>query len=724
MVSTVERIVQLWNKNRKKLIKTGPEFPHHIYSTSVSSFSKFIDETLEKQYTKEKIQVMSKPEKWNKFIKCWPGREIKHYSSKIENGKIVRKQWYVKWPLLKNGRMAVNGILKPEVREALLIKTSKTAHLKCITPFPMGSAPQTFKDQDPRFWEWLSDPTTPQIIKDLLNFNSLERVSVNGSWESQWEDVQRWMDPIDNKIQYEDYIKAIKLRGHKIKLPLLDAPTRESILSIKTNPEASVGLISSKVFGRNHRIADKYLKPVVQKIWDKVSKEYSIDTSIWCLGGRERKQKLNTDANLRSRPVIMPDGVLKVFGLNYAQPIYEALAEVNWKDFSSEIRTGQSEFHGNCIVEAEAWEDFINVLEADIKNHDGGTTERTLVVTFGLIRSMFPDSEEIDKHFFYMMSGEVFKNFAIPGRFVYRVLKGLCTGSAFTSILVSLCNWLNWSAVITMNNIDDSRMKLALYGDDTKIGLPHDTEISQEKWKEMFEGLTGHKLDPCLIKWNQDPIIEDRPTFLKAVTYCNLPCRLPSDVLESISFTKRVNRNDHSMAENMTNQAFVKSFHWKSFYLLMNYRKWLFRRYWNGINKEKYLINVNRAMEDYDNGKKDEDTYNETTINYLYPIIREFEKVKPEPFRTLRKNNSLQGTIEIPDFMNNLVNEVFVNKSKRRGYHKYKSTKIVRAISEGKNCENDNGRGPITTWKSVFTERDFDFKDWLYFKEIEKFNSS
>lgn len=634
-----------------------------------------MDKQLEKQYDKSTIKSMNRAEKWNKFISLWDGRIIKHYDSKIINGEIVQRSFNKKWPILSNGRMTEKGRIKPEVREALLIKPSKTARLKCLAPFPVGSAPQKFINQDPRFWHWLNDPETPQDIKQMVDPRNHERVAITGSWESQWMDVQRWMDPIENKLTYEDYLRAIKERGHKIELPELEAPTEEGIEFIPTNQKSQVGCISGKLFGNTHARADKYLKPLAREVWNKVKKSKCIDTSVWCLGGRERRQNLRKDAPLRSRPVIMPDGVLKIIGLNFSLPIFDALGKINLDNFENEIRTGQTEFHANCLKEDEAWERFINVLEADIKNHDGGTTERTLVVAFGMIRACFPDSEEIDNIFFYLMSGEVFKNFVIPGRFVFRVLKGLCTGSAFTAILVSLCNWLNWSATMVINGTYQEDLKLAVYGDDTKIGLPHDHAHNEEWWKSSFETLTGHILDPCKIKFSADPRIDERPTFLKSVFVNGLHCRRPVDALESISFSRKINRNDFNQYQNITNQSFIKSFHPGTWKLMMNYRQWMFKRW---IKTDELNIKWNNHIE-FDVKKefktRDEFSFGLTTINYLKPIVRGFEKVKPLPYIPQKKKAGNIRLIHLPEWYKKCINEAYVNTKPDRQYIKSKRKK-------------------------------------------------
>lgn len=650
------------------LVSTGPSLPRKFKDIKDANFATFVDHSLEKQYPDVELGPLSKNTKFKMFFDKWPGRSIDHFDSKIIGGEVVRKQWKVRWPILKDGKFNdKKGIIKPECYDALLIKPSETAKLVYITPFPVGCAPQKVYNQDSRFYEWLADGSTDKKFKDVYDPLKHDRVYVTGSWESQHDDIQRWCSPITNELKYKDYKEAIRVRfDGNVKLPIVDAPTRDSIMSVATNPKAQVGLVSGKLFGNNHRNADRALKPVVQKLWDKVSKQRCIDRSIWSLGGRERLQKLHTDGPLRSRPVIMPDGILKIFGLNYSQRVFDALSQINFDDFFNEIRLGSSEHHGNCFKESEFWERFINCFEADVSNHDGGTTERTLVVAFGVIRSLFPDGEEIDNHFYYMMSGEVFKNFCVPGRFVYRVLKGLCTGSAFTSLLVSICNWLNWSAVFVKEDMKPEEIKLWVYGDDTKIGLPIDFPFDADYVSSKFERLTGHKLGNSAIRSQYDDDVSIRPTFLKSVYNNGLHCRNISDVLLSLSYTRKKNKPWLNAIEMVSAQMYLKPYYPGVFDMLSSYRKWLTKKF----REESILRGRIDVAEQYISsiltGKRDRFNWNRTSILYLKPIVFGYERPALAPYARYKKKISSADSVLVPEFMSDDFLDTLAIKRKRK----------------------------------------------------------
>jgi len=163
-------------------------------------------------------------------------------------------------------------------------------------------------------------------------------------------------------------------------------------------------------------------------------------------------------------------GPVKIFQLSYASKVYDGLKYINWDDASNEIRIGQSDFHGNYAGQFSEMEG-CEVFETDLSCHDGRCVEENMVLAFGMLRACFPKSDTIDKHFMFFMSGIVFKNVVVPGRGVYRVLKGMPTGTPFGSIITTLVNWLNWAVVLNKNYCKVALTGIAcrMFGDDTKI---------------------------------------------------------------------------------------------------------------------------------------------------------------------------------------------------------------------------------------------------------------
>jgi hypothetical protein len=528
----------------------------------------------------------SEEERNNFFEKTWPGRKVYHYDYKMEKGAVVENV-EVKY-LPKNSQKLTSRCKKgekprvrPEIREALWIKPSRTALLKGITPFSVGHQPQKYSYMDGRWFGFLRSPLGAKYPYDPLYH---DRVGVGGAWPTQKVDFQKMCDPKTYTATYEDYFKALEVRGDKLLLPVCSKPTVGDVFMAKTNPKSFSGVVCSRWFGRSHKIADGRMKPVAAELFSKVTKKLTADTSLWGIGGRSRRQKQWKDGPLRSRCLLMPEGVTKILGLSVVQRVYDALSQINFNNCISEIRIGGNDFHGSYFSFSDKWADGNDIIEADISCHDGNSSEESMVAAWGIVRGMFPEGRDMDSLFLYMMSGFVFKNVVVPGRFVYRCLSGIPTGSPFTSLIVSLVNWLNWSLLLAKENTPEAALgsDVAVFGDDTLVKPHPDCEVSMwdtKAWCDKFQNVIGHTLDPCRLVNSKSSDDESKPSFLKCVPINGLPCRLLKDTMLFCSQIRKSNRSDLRYANLIKTLQYSGPFHPQGSEFLMAFRRYLLIRH-------------------------------------------------------------------------------------------------------------------------------------------------
>lgn len=584
ILRSVHKMKAMWEKHRPWLVKQGPSFPEGNTKNMISSFNRFRDRILKYYYPSNVLENLSETQREKLFRDKYPGRKVRHYDAQMKGGRVDIKETYkilpprkrdpkVKGPqpYLTDGK----GKVRQEIRDCLLIKPGPTAHLKCQVPFKVGHSPQKVYYQDPRFWENMLDLGDEELCD--VDLKDLARINISGSWPSQYQDFQKMCDPTPHACTYDDLIKGVAVRSKFLQLPYLRKPTLLDLDYVKTNPSANPGFLSSRFFGAKHKTADKYCLPIARALFLNSSHNLCADTSCWSVGGRNRLQKQNEDGPLRSRFLLMPEAPNKIFGLAYAQPVYDALGIINWGDATNEIRIGGNDFHGNYYK----WSDEIlnkpyhDGKELDIKGHDLFTIEKSMVVAFGILRACYPDGEDVDRHFFFFMSGFIFKNVVVPGRFCYRVLKGIPTGSPFTSIIVSLVNWVNWSSTLVKyfgeTAAEDSYVKV--FGDDTLLGLsklcnnPQPDEVGR-----IFKEHVGHTCSPCRnfdIKGDRNTL----PTFLKYYPNYGLPARHFRDTLASASFVRKSNKYEGRYANVIKSLCYAGPFDFTGY-------KWLelFRR--------------------------------------------------------------------------------------------------------------------------------------------------
>uniref|UniRef100_A0A2V0RB80 RdRp n=1 Tax=viral metagenome TaxID=1070528 RepID=A0A2V0RB80_9ZZZZ len=623
MVDTASRMVKLWTSHRKQIVKTKPKFPRGLLDDSLAGFIKFARSNIGRYLNLSQYEITKLGDTKLKqlFVRTWPGRNVQHFDSRMIDGKAVRKCWNVKLPKGKLSDM--NGKIKPEVREALLIKPSRVAKLVGTAPFAVGSGPPKVTYPDKRWYQFLTERPEYAESWDPVE---CERASVSGVWETQHRDVQSLCDPIEHSMTYESLLAGLKARGDLISLPVCKAINCDSPMYVETNPKAQTGSVSSRLYGKTHETADKFMKPIACSILRVLKHKLVFDTSLWSLGGRARRQKINEDAPLRGRIVAMPDGVPKIIGLTIASLIYAGLKVLNYGNPFNECQICRTDFHGNFYSHTDRFESGgVRTIEADASKFDASTCEETMVVAFGILRSCFPDSDFIDHVFLYIMSGTITKNLVIPGRFIYRLTKGVPTGSPFTSILDTLVNFLAWSDYLTKYHPRHARRAFCVFfGDDTLVNIPDDMGFDIDQFEQRFAKYTGYSLSPCEIKSFHSPNWEKRPSFLKTIPCNGLPARLITDAMISASIVRRRNNTRCAYRDMVTGLAFAAPFNFHALDYIFDYREWLLRlrpTSGDGIDWHGSLP-VSRK------DRRDSFSYSKISENYLVPLNPIYELTK------------------------------------------------------------------------------------------------
>jgi hypothetical protein len=215
-----------------------------------------------------------------------------------------------------------------------------------------------------------------------------------------------------------------------------------------------------------------------------------------------------------------------------------------------------------------------------------------------------------------MMSGTIFKNVVVPGRFIYKLTKSIPSGTPFTSILTTIVNWLDWSAVICDTWLDhlNKDFHLNIFGDDTILSLPDYVDKTEEWWVKKFKSICGYDLDPCKILTFHDPVWTNRPSFLKTIPNYGLPARLTKDMFISVSFTRRRNRGWSGYYKQATVMCYSSPFNFDLIDFALDLRNWCTTY----MYADTPLLNAferDKTRQD----KNDDITYRLLSRNYLCP---------------------------------------------------------------------------------------------------------
>uniref|UniRef100_A0AB38ZJM9 RNA-dependent RNA polymerase n=1 Tax=Shrew durnavirus 1 TaxID=3139611 RepID=A0AB38ZJM9_9VIRU len=344
-------------------------------------------------------------------------------------------------------------------------------------------------------------------------------------------------------------------RLDKFGLPEIDFVLPKWILnSVTMNRDANPGLYSRLKLGNTKESAYSKAILVARKLWDRIvtSRSPVCDTSLWSVGGRARKQDFSKGKPPESRVVLMPEIPNSIIAGAIAQPMVKALKKSMAINPSCECFMGQDTTNGGWRRIRDFTTPGTPVLELDWARFDVSVIENAMVAAFCIIRSCFPESAKVDKLFLFVMSGFIYKNIAIKQRFIYRITRGVPSGSPLTSIVDTLVNWvcLNYTLrkhkLFGIDGPDD--YKLAVAGDDTLIAFKNGDKHKLEYGTHVsrtFREAVNLNVDPDDLNYNywyggenylpdgSDP--EYAPSLLKTTIWKGIPGRRLEDLEKSIS---------------------------------------------------------------------------------------------------------------------------------------------------------------------------------------------
>lgn len=494
-----------------------------------------------------------------------------------------------------------------KIRETLPIKPSRTAKFIGFTPFVVGSRPQRVRAPDRDTLDFLNNPITLKEFPELVNFKRNYAVEI--SWISQIKEFQALCDPnVQGEVfTSKELLNSVSNNLHRIFLPKLDKPDPLGCLSVKTNGNAYAGKLSELYFEKsNHSYVDKYIKPIAVEFNEMIMTNLVPDKSIWTIGGRVRfmgDDKIEDD--LRCRVLIMPEGVNKIVGLNTIQPFYERLVELQKFHPNNEICLGTSFLEGNFFNFDDVNRQFDNVIEADLKRYDQSATEPQIVAAFGILRSCYPEGDDIDLLFLHHCAAFLFKNIVTPGGFIYRVSKGIATGSPFTSAIGSILNWMNWSRVADELGIENRQIRV--YGDDTLLFFNGFMHLEHDHLPHLVRALTGFTTDPLIIKRvNDPPSIERAYVFLKTYSFHGFPCKHFDDTALRILYPEFSSKDRCERIDSLNSAFYVSPFNDRAMQFLNYFRFFL--------NKKKILSFPTDSLRSF---------YHSILYDKSYDIIRD-----------------------------------------------------------------------------------------------------
>lgn len=484
--------------------------------------------------------------------------------------------------------------LKESFKNILPIKPSRTARFMGVTPFPVWSRKQV-----------VLCPSTLSL--EFLLENNLdcveERFTVFPSWISQGSEFQAFCDPIrsDRNYSARKILEIVSPELKKIKLPKIGEVTENFVDIVETNADADSGFYNSLLFRKSrHRDLDQILKPASKLLFKKILKEFTPDSSIWSVGGRARMMSVNKMySELRSRLLVMPDGLSKIVGLMVIQPFYNELSKIQRRESFNEVSLG-IDFRGSGFSKyLKENNNYERVLEMDFKRFDQSIDRPVIEAAFSILRCCYPEGEAMDKIFMFLLGGFTYKNVIIPGGFIYRVSKSVPTGSPLTSIINTLCNWINMTLLMKELKVPSEKYFIRVYGDDTLIFLNHPVFEDINLLEKYILRMSGQTADPIIFHSVKDPP-DSKYSFLKTQNYNGFAGRSVKEVIERALYPE-THREIYDIELRLEGAFYNAPFNPESSYYLCKFLKLLREKQIERVKEKVSNDTLKNFYDDIDN---------------------------------------------------------------------------------------------------------------------------
>jgi hypothetical protein len=477
-------------------------------------------------------------------------RLIKYVPMNISSGPVVKKEvGFVRRPLShKSERSAW-------IRKLLPLKETSSCKWIGLTPFPVGTRPHEHREPLGWFDGFVKSKHMPSLLKSSSDLLVSKHTLIQGGWATNRSILEQMgaSPPSTCDASVEQFIDFSIDRLPKFGLPVISSvPMKWWLKAVTMNSKAYPGIVSSRILGSNKEKAYGGAVIVAQRMWDQIiSSHYPTqDHSLWSIGGRARRQDMTQGKVPESRIVMMPETPNYLIAAAISQPLSKALKKNLLLKPHSECFMGQDVTLGGWSRIRDFVKPGTPTLELDWARFDSTVLENAMAASFCLLRTSFPRSKKIDKIFLFIMSGVIYKNVALSQRFIYKITRGVPSGSPFTSILDTMCNWVCLNYVLRKESLfgvsgpDD--YKLAVAGDDTLIAFTNPDTFKLEDASyvsERFKALTNLQCEPedmNLEDWFGGELftpgdIEFAPSLLKTIIYQGLPGRRLTDLVKAIS---------------------------------------------------------------------------------------------------------------------------------------------------------------------------------------------
>jgi len=424
-----------------------------------------------------------------------------------------------------------------ERREALAedgpLREGKSCRLRGRLELPSGSQPQRFTMPGGAPLEYLVEERP-----DLLKWLGTSDCSVSGAWPTSRGSLDIMSQGTDGVGHSGDLRRALKAGWESLKLERMPQPTIDAVDSVRVNPTAFPGIVSSRL-GKNRKQVFGVSAEIAKRHYRAAKDKFTPDLSFWACGGREKPNQLKSPGDLlKSRLVLMPETPSSLLESAFSQP------------FTEMLKKAQGDIMIGCTMTDQGFERVLadfkldeHVKAFDWSNFDAHVGESLIVASFAIVRAcFFGDDRWLDNLFLRFISHFLVKQVVTPGGWLYTIACGVPSGSPFTSIIDSLANWL---VLVDMEIAiggpgSVKRNARRTYGDDFLQAI-RDDPPTKDEYVELALFRWGFVAKPSAAQEGPLSTTECRSSlpFLSYRFPCGLPARPIEDAIKLALLPKK-----------------------------------------------------------------------------------------------------------------------------------------------------------------------------------------
>lgn len=419
------------------------------------------------------------------------------------------------------------------------------------TTFSVGGIPPSYLPKDQVFIDYIKQEWPDLRIPNIIR--------TNGSFKYTIHHFKAYKTPLTVHPKINKLLLYALNNLGPLKLISLPRVTNLDIYVQGINAKANAGVISSMISGSMRRDSWGFAVLVALHIIDKLQSDlthsFLFDTSIWRVSGREKANEFEDYPDittLSSRCLLMPDNIVHAIGSPFAK-----LAQSHFtNNYQQPLFIGTTIVKNGYIKYIDYFNGYDSFFVFDYSKYDSSIPRAVVIAAFSIILKMFSDSytkDEIFRIIMYLISTYIDTSVVTPGGWLYCKTRGTPSGSPFTTLINSLCNYLMVTTIFkAFKPFKNIEHKFSIQGDDIVVATKG-YYFRKRKNVDLFL-LTLSKTFGIKIKESSVLLstslfvsrLENSINFLGNYYVYGQPIRHYSDYIEMLSYPRRkiIDRND------------------------------------------------------------------------------------------------------------------------------------------------------------------------------------